>query len=225
MNEAKYYLRIQYENISEIRPESLRIPRVTENRTALKRMPYFIWGKFDSRVYMEIRIYWWEIYEVRDRRRYTRRARTHLFYSILPVSGYNVPRYRMRDPHCSHPFLHKDGEHESYFNGAREMSHLDDLRYVRCWDSLLLTQGISKICGSIKLLSMQLVSPTLSRLCDLLSLHWSSQCYYVLYWWKNESPSVSPVYIFKPQNSIARPNKWLPANIYVYIWCRLISLW
>lgn len=36
-------------------------------------------------------------------------------YSILPVSGYDILRYRMRDPHCSRLFLHKDGKQESYF--------------------------------------------------------------------------------------------------------------
>lgn len=31
-----------------------------------------------------------------------------LFYFILPVSGYNVLRYTVRNPHCSYSFLHKN---------------------------------------------------------------------------------------------------------------------
>ncbi|XP_011862978.1 PREDICTED: Kv channel-interacting protein 1-like [Vollenhovia emeryi] len=67
--------------------------------------------------------------------------------------------------------------------------------------------------GINKLLSMQLVLSTISHLCDLLA----RPMLFCALLMEKRVTGVSPVHIFKPQNSIARPNKWSPAKLYVYM--------
>lgn len=119
------------------------------------------WAAFFKRIYLTTlfysrktrfpRVQKWEY----TRQEGTRASRElHLFYStysILPVSGYNVPRYRMRDPHCSRLFLHKDGKHENYFTEFAKCPRKWFTMHLLFRYLLFLTQEIRKYCGSIKL--------------------------------------------------------------------------